>query len=296
MISLKKLIYSVPDALEILFEETGKRMEFQDLFPFARDGLLYLSILEDEETIAKSLRLHWENTINQSGAHELPTKSEDFVASMLSKAERQPSGMLVAYIPPCNGMYIDHELYLQNGASCTALPLNEIMLAPQPDASIITYDYGIELHNKKTAFYGVCDHRDHDGLEELLTLGCFNENIETHLEKLLYITKPQLESFWLHLADTAEEDTESMILENASISPTANISVQEIRERVLSEWVCGKGDTIDIEAMEMTQEQIWNELQEVNRREFPPPSESTREKFFKRQTIIKFKSGRRKGA
>jgi hypothetical protein len=31
MISLKKLIYSVPDALEILFEETGKRMEFQDL-------------------------------------------------------------------------------------------------------------------------------------------------------------------------------------------------------------------------------------------------------------------------
>jgi hypothetical protein len=72
MVSLKKLLYSVPEALEIIFVETDKHMEFHDLFPFARDGTLYFSFLEHEEIIKKSLRLHWENKSTKSGASDIP--------------------------------------------------------------------------------------------------------------------------------------------------------------------------------------------------------------------------------
>jgi hypothetical protein len=72
-------------------------------------------------------------------------------------------------------------------------------------------------------------------------------------------------------------------------------SFQEQRELVLSGWLLGRGASVNPNSMAMTKEKLWGELSKANDQLFRPSSESTIDKFFKKQQLVKFNPGRPKG-
>jgi hypothetical protein len=201
MISLKKLLYTVPETLEIIFKETGKQLDYLDLFPFARDGNLYFSFLAEEEHFIKCLQAHWDKQRSASGGKTFPDSFSEYANTVLGKGERHVSGRIIAYVPPGNDFFMKRDYYLSAGVLNKAIAIYDVILEPRPEAVEIEYAHGIDLFGIQAAFMGAfCTDSDVYWPADQYS-PWFHEAIKDVRVEELNVTKSQLESFLSYLDD-----------------------------------------------------------------------------------------------